>query len=150
MSNRVNGSHFRGVGRRIVIGAGFVFLIANGGCQVREGGEGPGHRPQALALSSEQELELGREASQEVLSNPKEFGSPLPASSPDVKRVRDVAARIIKASEIEPLQREINLHLKDYRFEWDEHVLENRQVNAFCLPGGKIFVFSGLLPIAAN
>ena len=113
-------------------------------------GEGPGHRPQELALSPQQELELGREGYQEVLSNPKEFGRVVPSDRPEVRRVRDVARRIVKAAGIEPLQREINLRLKGYQFEWEANVLENPQVNAFCLPGGKIAVFTGLLPVAQN
>jgi predicted Zn-dependent protease len=112
-------------------------------------GEGPGHRQQALALSPKEELELGRQAYKEVLSNPQEYGRVLPADSPDVRRVREIARRIIQAAGIEPLQREINLR-KGYRFEWEVNVLDNKQVNAFCLPGGKMVVFEGILPVAQN
>lgn len=132
----------------IVLLVGMSTLLA-AGCQPG-GGQGPGHRAQPLALSPEQELELGREASKEILSDPEKYGRALPADSPQVRRVHTVAGRIIKASEIEPLQREINLRVQGYDFEWEEHVLKNPQVNAFCLPAGKIFVFTGLLPVAAN
>ncbi len=113
------------------------------------GREGPGHRAQPLALSPQQELALGRKAYQEVLSNPGEFGRVLPVDRPECRRVRGIARRIIDAAGIEPLQREINLR-KGYRFEWEVNVLEKEQVNAFCLPGGKIAVFTGLLPVAQN
>src|SRR5262249_14920321 len=101
------------------------------------------------ALSPGQELALGRQAFREILSDPQHFGRPLPDDRPEVRRVREVAGRIIKAAGIEPLQREINLR-KGYRFEWEVKVLENRQVNAFCLPGGKIGVFTGLLHLVEN
>lgn len=112
-------------------------------------GEGPGHRAQALALSPQQELELGRQAYREILSNPREAGHVVPADRPECQRVRGVAQRIIRASEIEPLQREINLR-KGYRFEWEVNVTDKPQINAFCLPGGKMVVFEGILRVAQN
>jgi predicted Zn-dependent protease len=140
-----------------VVGFSFVCLLAawaSVGCEgpVPPGqgrGEGPGHRQQQLALSPEQELKLGRKAYKEVLENPREFGKALPVDDPQCERVRTVARKIIRASQIRPLQREINLR-QGYRFEWEVTVLQNRQANAFCLPGGKIAVFTGILKIAEN
>jgi predicted Zn-dependent protease len=109
-------------------------------------GEGPGHRQQELALNPADELKLGQKAYREVLAE----GHPLPKSSPEVARVRKVGERIAKTVEIEPLMREINLHVKDYRFEWEFTVLENDSVNAFCLPGGKVAVFTGLLRLVRD
>jgi predicted Zn-dependent protease len=148
-------SHVAKACGRLFCVAVFVTALATAGCQPGGGGGGgrgggPGHRQQELALSPEQELKLGREASEEILSEPEKLGRPLPADSIPVRRVHTVAGRIIKASRIEPLQREINLHVEGYKFEWEEHVLRNPQVNAFCLPAGKIFVFTGLLPVTEN
>ncbi|EON68341.1 hypothetical protein W97_07599 [Coniosporium apollinis CBS 100218] len=33
---------------------------------------------------------------------------------------------------------------------WEVHVIEDEQRNAFVIPGGKVFVFSGILPVCAN
>ena len=44
-------------------------------------------------------------------------------------------------------RREINLHLEGYRFDWQFNVLRDDQVNAFCLPGGRVGVFTGLLRV---
>ena len=110
-----------------------------------QGGEGPAHRPQTLALTPEQEYELGVKAYKEVLSK-----AHVVRSGPDVERIREIGGRIARAAEIEPLQREINLHLQGYRFDWEFNLLESKQVNAFCLPGGKVAVFTGLLPVAEN
>jgi predicted Zn-dependent protease len=74
----------------------------------------------------------------------------LPADDPQVRRVRDISKRLVQAAGIRPLQREINLHLSGYRFEWEANVIEDRQINAFCLPGGKIAVYTGILPVAQN
>jgi metalloendopeptidase OMA1, mitochondrial len=106
---------------------------------------GPGHRSQTLALSPQQELALGRQAYRQILSK-----SNVVRAGPQVTRVRQVGGRIARAAEIEPLRREMNLRLEGYTFEWEFNVLQSPQVNAFCLPGGKVAVFTGLLPIAEN
>lgn len=36
-------------------------------------------------------------------------------------------------------------YLKDYR--WEYTLVESKEVNAWCMPGGKIVVYSGILPI---
>lgn len=35
-------------------------------------------------------------------------------------------------------------------FEWEFHVIEDKQANAFCLPGGKVAVYTGILPITRD
>jgi predicted Zn-dependent protease len=111
-------------------------------------GQGPGGRAQRLAMSPRQEFAVGRRAYQQVMD---EYGSRvLSPSNSQVLRVRAIARKIAAAAEIEPLQREINLHLHGYRFEWEANVIQENQVNAFCLPGGMIFVFTGILPVAQD
>lgn len=104
-----------------------VAALLNAGCEIeppRPAGQGPGHRSQHLALRPEQELEIGEEAYHEVLQ--KSQGRILPADDPRVRQLRG------------------------YRFDWEANVIESRQINAFCLPGGKIIVFTGILPVAEN
>src|SRR5262249_10939064 len=95
-----------------------------------------------------QELELGREAYREVLDQYR--GRILPANRPEAERARNVAARIVRAAGIRPLQREINLHVRGYRYEWEVHVIRSGQVNAFALPGGKIVVFTAILQVTED
>jgi len=96
-------------------------------------------------LTPQQEAALGEKAYREILST-----SRVVPGGPAVERVKTVGARIARAAEIEPLQREINLLVKGFRFDWRFTVVHDKQVNAFCLPGGKVVVFTGLLPVAAN
>jgi predicted Zn-dependent protease len=96
-------------------------------------------------LTPEQELALGERAYREILSK-----FVVAKSGPDVERVRRVGKKIAQAAEIEPLQREINLRVRGFKFQWEFNVLRDKQINAFCLPGGKVAVFTGLLPVAAN
>ena len=35
-------------------------------------------------------------------------------------------------------------------YQWEFSLIEDKQVNAFCLPGGKVAVYTGLLPITAD
>jgi predicted Zn-dependent protease len=136
------------------IGFLFAFLLplAITGCDAGlpepPTGEGPGHRQQVLALRPDQELAVGQQAYRQVLQEYR--GRILPADDPRVRRVRAVVVRIVRAAGIEPLQREINLHVKGYRFEWEANVVEDRRVNAFCLPGGKIVVYSAILQVTQN
>jgi metalloendopeptidase OMA1, mitochondrial len=108
-------------------------------------GAGPGGRKQQLALTPEQEYKLGAEAYREILSKTRVL-----AGGPEVERVRRIGAKIAHAAQIEPLQREMNLRVRGYMFDWEFNVIQDRQINAFCLPGGKVAVFSGLLPVAGN
>ncbi len=120
-----------------------IFLVI--GCAPGGAGQGPGHRAQSLGLTPQQEVQLGQEAYKEILAK-----SDVVQGGPAVRRVRTVGERIAKAAAIEPLQREINLHLKGFTFDWEFNVLRSDQINAFCLPGGKVAVYTGLLPVAAD
>jgi predicted Zn-dependent protease len=116
--------------------------------QAVTGGAGPGHRRQSLALEPWQELQLGEKAYREVLE--EERGNVLPPNDPAVRRVRAVGERIVEAAHIEPLEREINLHVDWRYYKWEFNVIRSRQVNAFCLPGGKVVVYTALLRVTGN
>jgi metalloendopeptidase OMA1, mitochondrial len=120
-----------------------IAALSTGGCFAE--GQGPGHREQPLALNDRQEIEIGRRAYAEILE-----GARLVTSGPQLEQVERVGNRIARAVEIEPLQREINLHIANYPFEWEFAVIESRQINAFCMPGGKVGVFTGLLELIEN
>jgi predicted Zn-dependent protease len=110
--------------------------------------QGPGGRHQTLGLSPEQELAVGRRAYREVLNDYR--GQILSPDSPEAVRVRRITERLARAAAIEPLQREINLRVRGYRFEWEVNVVRDRQANAFCLPAGKIVVFTGIIRVAGG
>ncbi len=89
-------------------------------------------RRQLVLLPEEAELSMGLSAFREVLS--KARVSPDPALNEQVTRVgRRIAAATGR---------------DDYR--WEFKVLEDRQVNAFALPGGKVAVYTGMLPVTQD
>ena len=66
----------------------------------------------------------------------------------DAKKVENVGMRIKAAAEKYLTYLGQSQYLKDYR--WEYKLVENKEVNAWCLPGGKIVVYSGILPITQN
>lgn len=127
------------------------FLLPFLGCEytppgMNPRGDGPGRRAQTLALSPAQELRLGREAFDEVKTEYR--GRIVEKPHPAALKVEEIGKRIEKAARIEPLRREINLHIDDRFLEWEFVLLKDDRANAFCLPGGKVAVFSGLIPVA--
>lgn len=63
----------------------------------------------------------------------------------DAKRVDLVGSRIKSAAEKYLTYLGQSQYLKDYR--WEYKLVDNKEVNAWCLPGGKIVVYSGILPV---
>jgi predicted Zn-dependent protease len=135
----------RHVGWLLIVALTAASSAALPGCQQR--GEGPGHRYQPLALSPQEELALGTQAYNEFKYK---YRNRIVSQGPEVERVQRVAKRIAQAATIRPLQREINLHFNPAFFEWEYTVFEDNQINAFCMPGGKIGVFTGLLRAVGN
>jgi metalloendopeptidase OMA1, mitochondrial len=130
-----------GIGARlipIVIG-----LIAVGVTMVRGCQQGPFGRSQLVAINPKQEAQLGVQAYQEVLST-----AHVVRRGPTVEAVHDVAERLINATKNPEFQRRIGIPIPD--FQWELEVVDENQVNAFCLPGGKIVVYTAILPVAVN
>ena len=101
-------------------------------------------------ISPEDEKALGLQAYQEVLTQQP----PLPADAEISRQVREISQRLIaKVPEVEDaLAAEHGLqapHVERY-FDWAVSVIPSGEVNAFCLPGGKIAVYTGLVPVAQN
>ncbi|MBI5278769.1 MAG: M48 family metallopeptidase [Burkholderiales bacterium] len=60
-----------------------------------------------------------------------------PESHPQVQRLRAIANRLI------PHAGRFNDRAKQWR--WEVNLIGNRSINAFCMPGGKIAFFTGIL-----
>ncbi len=70
---------------------------------------------------------------------------PLPESDPQVKLVKTCGIKIQKAVETYYAEKNASNQLKD--FNWEFNVVNEEVVNAWCMPGGKVVVYTGLLPI---
>lgn len=100
--------------------------------------------------SVDEEAQLGLQAFEEVLSQEK----PLDASDPTAKQIEGIARRLVaRASDVEAqLAAEHSQPSPDLAktFKWSVAVLQSEQANAFCLPGGKMAVYTGLIPVTQN
>ena len=94
-------------------------------------------RKQLVDLSREQEAALGYQSYQEILQNER-----IVSTGDAPKMVQAIATRLIHAVQKFPGA--------DPGFEWEANVIESDQANAFALPGGKIAVYTGIFPVAAN
>jgi predicted Zn-dependent protease len=62
--------------------------------------------------------------------------------------VQRVGKRIEHAVERYFSEHGLSSRLKGYQ--WEFHLVEDKQVNAWCLPGGKMVVYSGILPVTKD
>jgi predicted Zn-dependent protease len=86
-----------------------------------------------VLVPEDQELALGAQSYEETLKTAK-----LSTDPAAVAMVRRAGARIAKISARPDLAWEYNL------------IEDPKTVNAFCLPGGKVAVYSGILPVTKN
>ena len=73
----------------------------------------------------------------QLVRGAREQGALAPEGHPQLQRLRYIAARIV------PLAPACNERASQWR--WEVNLLGSQQVNAFCMPGGKIAFYSGIL-----
>jgi predicted Zn-dependent protease len=89
-------------------------------------------RSQLILLPEGSELQMGLSSYEQILKKSK-----VSTDAHATEQVTRVGRRIAEAT-----------GRTDYA--WEFKVLEDKQANAFCLPGGKVAVYTGLLPITAD
>ena len=106
-------------------------------------------RKQLIDTSPQQEAALGLQSYQEILSQ-----SQVVTTGPLPQQVKEIARRLIDAA---PKVEQYYAQTKNTpattdwsSYQWDVSVLQSDEVNAFCLPGGKIAVYTGIVPVAQN
>jgi len=66
-----------------------------------------------------------------------------------VQLVKNVGNRIARATEDLLRQRGLDGEVRNYKWEFNL-IQDDKTVNAWCMPGGKVAVYTGILPIAQN
>ena len=66
----------------------------------------------------------------------------------NTQMVKRVGQRL--ASAVETYLRQNNMADEVNNFKWEFNLVADKNVNAFCMPGGKIVVYEGLLPVTQN
>ncbi len=102
------------------------------------------------SISIDEEKAMGLQAYEDILSKER----PVDPNSQVARQVREIANRLIaRVPEVEAALAAENGQQPNrvwQTFEWDVNVIQSDQANAFCLPGGKMAVYTGLLPVAQN
>ena len=65
-----------------------------------------------------------------------------------IRLVQEIGARIAKATDT--YLRANGAAADAEKMRWEFHLIDSDQVNAFCMPGGKIVVYEGILPVAKS
>ena len=101
----------------------------------------------------EEEAQLGAQAYQEVLGDAQAQRALLPPTDQTSQQIRSIAQRLVArvpqvAADLAAQHGQPTPDLGSYQ--WDVNVIQSDEANAFCLPGGKIAVYTGLIPVAQN
>jgi predicted Zn-dependent protease len=121
--------------RRLLIALGALVIV---GCQTVETTQ-PGAvgvtRKQHMLVS--EEVEKGAElAYQQELDKAKQQGA-LNVDAPGYKRVQAISKRLIPHTSV--------FRPDATQWNWQVNVQTSKEVNAYCMPGGKIMVYTGLI-----
>ena len=84
---------------------------------------------QVEQAAQQQYAQMGQEARQK--------GALLPDNHPQVVRLRTIAKRLIPYS--------FDWNKRASQWQWEVNVLNSKELNAFCMPGGKIAFYTGIL-----
>ncbi|HYP69537.1 MAG TPA: M48 family metallopeptidase [Variovorax sp.] len=92
----------------------------------------------ARSLVPAEDLEqAGAQQYAQLLVQAKQKGALAPDSNPQLRRLRAIAARII------PFAPQWNPRAAQWK--WEVNLIGSKQINAFCMPGGKIAFYTGIL-----
>lgn len=96
-----------------------------------------------LSLVSDDQINPAAAASyKELLSDPKTV---VVSSGTDAQRVKRIGQQLAVAIE---QYLNANGYANQYSFQWEFNLIKSNEINAWCMPGGKVAVYSGLLPVA--
>jgi Zn-dependent protease with chaperone function len=125
--------------RRAVLVAALGWMVAAGpgAVQAREGVDVGGNSAFSKLVPAEEVEAAAAEEYVKLLADARAKGTLVGADNAQVKRLRAIAQRII------PLAPEWSDRARSWK--WEVNLLDSKEVNAFCMPGGKIAFYSGIL-----
>ena len=100
-------------------------------------------RKQNILVSDEQVLSLSNQQYQEYMKTAKP--STNATNTAMVKRVgQNLANAVVSYLQQNGMGAEVS------QYKWEFNLVQDKSVNAFCMPGGKIVVFEGILPVTKD
>ena len=100
-------------------------------------------RKQRLLVSDEQVLSLSNQQYQEYMKSAKAS-----TNATNTAMVKRVGQRLAQA--VVSYLNANGLSSDAQSYAWEFNLVQDNQVNAFCMPGGKIVVYEGLLPVTQD
>ncbi len=100
-------------------------------------------RKQNILVSDEQVLSLSNKEYTNYMNSAK-----LSTNSANTAMVKRVGQRLATAVEMYLSEHGMQAETKEYS--WEFNLVQDQSVNAFCMPGGKIVVYEGLLPVTKD
>ena len=100
-------------------------------------------RKQSLLVSDEQVLSLSNEQYTAYMKTAK--ASANATNTAMVKRVgQNLATAVVSYLKNNGMGNEVS------QYQWEFNLVQDQNINAFCMPGGKIVVYEGLLPVTQD
>ena len=101
-------------------------------------------RKQLKLMPNSMMLEMGQ-------SGYSSFLKENPAVNPPTRQSAEVTAVGIRISQaVELFLKENGLSKKVEGYKWEFNVVDSPDVNAWCMPGGKVVVYTGILPLTKD
>ena len=101
-------------------------------------------RKQFLAVSDAEVNQSAAQSYSQLLSDPK---TKVINNTTDAQRVKRIGNKLSVAIE---RYLKNNGYADQYAFKWEFNLIDSKEVNAWCMPGGKVAVYSGILPITKD
>lgn len=101
-----------------------------------EAGLAGNNRSQLLIFSTEMVEESSKQSYEEVIAEAKAAGT-LNKNAAQVKRVKTISNRLIAQAKV--------FRADSASWDWQVNVITDSTINAWCLPGGRIVVYTGII-----
>ncbi len=100
-------------------------------------------RKQRINVNSSEILSLSKSEYDKYIASSK-----LSTNSANTAMVKRVGQKLANA--VETYLRNNGYEAEVANYNWEFNLVQDKNVNAFCMPGGKIVVYEGLLPVTQN
>ena len=124
----------------IILIAALAIIASSCGTTEKVAVTGRSHK---LLVKDAEILALSKQQYTEILSKSK-----LSTDQANSQMVKRVGQRL--ATAVEAYLREHGAEAEIANYSWEFNLVADNQVNAFCMPGGKIVVYEGILPVTQD
>ena len=122
--------------RSILVMAAVILLASCETVQTTQGGAVGVGRQQRMAISAEQIEQSARQQYAQVMAEERQKGN-LNRNPAQLNRIRTIANRLIPQTPV--------FRPDAQKWQWEVNVITSKEINAWCMPGGKIAIFTGII-----